>query len=89
MAQASHRGFKLCGGTSRQSSVYIRQKDAVDCLTTKRTVAPASECGLDSLAVLVRKWLSCERMLSSPAHLQVERVTKSRILILDGLGDGT
>ena len=89
MVQASHIGFEPGGRTYRQCSVYISHKNAVDCSAIKRTIEPASECDLGSLAVLVSKWLSCGRMLFSPAHLQVERVTKSRILILDGLGDGT
>jgi len=88
MVQASDSGSGLCEGTYRQCSAYKRQEDAVDCSTTKRIVQPASEYDLGSPAVLVSKWLSCGRILFSPAHLQVVRVCGSRILVLDGLGDG-
>ena len=60
----------------------------MDCSNTKRIIQSASEYDLASLAVLVSKWLSRGRMLFSPAHLQVGRVCGSRILVLDGLGDG-
>jgi len=89
MGQPTDPGSWLCEGRCRQCSVCIYRGIAVDYSTTNRTIVSGPKYDLDILAVLVYKWLCCGRMLFSPARLQVEKERGSRILVIDGLGDGT
>lgn len=70
------------------NSIITRQELSVDCSGVKHKIESRSQYDLSILAMLACKWLSDRRMLFSPAHLQIGREHKSRILVLDGLGDG-
>jgi len=45
--------------------------------------------GLRFGALMTSKWLSFGRVLFSPAHRDISEKTDSRVLVVDGLGNGT
>lgn len=51
------------------------------------TAQRLSQIYLQKDALLASRWLSFDRVLFSPAHVHLEKHTKDRVLVLDGLGN--
>ncbi|KAL1645222.1 hypothetical protein SLS58_003929 [Diplodia intermedia] len=68
--------------------VHFRDSRLIEVAENTREGA-VSMAQLRHGALMVSKWLSFGRVLFSPAHFELKNSVEDRILVLDGLGQGT